>query len=246
MNALPALSLPSKTILSRLSSQAELDALERRWRVRIETQQKETSRRSHRNASIRVAIPISHLEDKTSETLSGNCHGLQNKEKEAFTQAATWLERAESILTSRYSSDLETQMKQVEALIHEGPSIHTSSSILSALLGTSLLTDSLCHQSATIDSITCPTLDSGQSPQPAQSRMKEDTSKFSGKNETCKQFTADEGQCIVGNTSYVYVPAGDTQLLDLSNSSSPASGSDAEALVDFVKSLRNNSDTHTY
>ncbi len=212
--------------------------------MRIETQQKETSRRSHRNASIRVAIPISHVEDKASEPLPGNSHGLQNKEKEAFAQTATWLERAESILTSRYSSDLETQMKQVEALIHEGPSIHTSSSILSALLDTSLLTDSMCHQSATIDSITCPTLDSGQSPQPAKSRMKGNTSKISGKNKTCKQFTADEEQCIVGNTSFVYVPSGDAPPLDLSNSSSPASGSDAEALVDFVKSLRNNSDAY--
>jgi hypothetical protein len=199
--------------------------------MRIETPRKETSRRSHRNASIRVPVPIPHAEDKASETPSGSSHGLLNNENEAFAQTATWLERAENILTSRYSSDLETEIKQVEALIHEGPSIHTSSSMLSALLGTSLLPDSMCHQSATIDSITCPILDSGPSPQPVQSRMR-DTTKFSGKDKTFKECTGDERQCMIDKTSFIYFPEGDAQALELSNSSSPASGSDAEALVD--------------
>jgi hypothetical protein len=93
----------------------------------------------------------------------------------------------------------------------------------------------MCHQSATIDTITCPILDSGPSPQ-----------QFSGKEKTCKECTGDESQCMVDKTSFFYFSAGDAQALELSNSSSPASGSDAEALVDFVKSLRNDSNTHTY
>lgn len=189
-----------------------------------------------------MAVPCAKVEVKTAELLSRQTSGEQSKKKEVFTQTATWLDRAENILSSCHPSDVETQMKQVEALIHEGPLIHTSSAILSKLLVSSVVQDTLCHHRAPMDSNVA--LEVGTSTQLVQSKTQEESlptkRKVYAKEQTCNEHTDDEKKCLIDYDSNAYFPKEYPQLLEVSNLSSYASGSDAEALVDFVKSLRNN------
>lgn len=90
-------------------AQSELDALERRWRRRLEMQQRESAKKAAASAAAASAasrgavtvqgVPVSML--GTSSQDPPDSHLQQS----AVTQAATWLDRANVILMGNISSD---------------------------------------------------------------------------------------------------------------------------------------------
>jgi hypothetical protein len=77
---------------------------------------------------------------KAAATAAAVANGSRSSQENAVTRTATWLDRAESVLKGDSSSndgkasDLESQMQEVEKLIHEGPIIQESSAELPDIL----------------------------------------------------------------------------------------------------------------
>lgn len=144
--------------------QAELDALERRWRRRLEMQQRESAKKAAASAAAANAasggarmiqgVPVAFLTSNPHQDASSQPVG-QN----VVTQAASWLDRANAILKgtkvethsttpppstgsnntrespeSLPSTELENQMQEVQRLIYEGPIIHQTTAGLPNLL----------------------------------------------------------------------------------------------------------------
>lgn len=133
-------------------AQAELDALEAKWRKRLETQQKEAARRANRHgsggqhqvgegrvqASSASARPLHH--SSLPQTIPADSrlglhpqpppssHHCHQEQQVAVTQTATWLDKATSLLSNKNASpaDVAAQLQQMEELIHEGPQIRQS------------------------------------------------------------------------------------------------------------------------
>ena len=105
-------------------------ALERRWRNRLETQQRESARKA---AAAAASGRVTSFDSS------------QGSRQNVVTQTASWLDRAKSVLkeptttaevsvSNREGGDLETQMQEVQRLIHEGPVIQQSSAGLPHVL----------------------------------------------------------------------------------------------------------------
>jgi hypothetical protein len=144
--------------------QAELDELERRWRRRLEMQQRESAKKAAASAAAVHASPQDgrlHLDQGVPVALL-DTHGVpvpagNNTQQTVVTQAASWLDRANAILAgskpsngvlvptssssrepqsldSIASNEIESQMQEVRRLIYEGPIIQQSAAGLQHLL----------------------------------------------------------------------------------------------------------------
>ncbi|KAL3936845.1 MAG: hypothetical protein SGBAC_007921 [Bacillariaceae sp.] len=143
-------------------AQAELDALERRWRRRLEMQQREAAKKAAASAAAVNTVPPNgrfNFVQGVPVALLG-VHGVQsqvgtNIPETVVTQAASWLDRANAILGgsnidgSRMilpttasatgphqvsGSEIENQMNEVRRLIYEGPLIQQTTAGLPRML----------------------------------------------------------------------------------------------------------------
>jgi len=117
------------------SSQSELDALERRWRRRLEMQQRESAKKAAASAAVAaVASP--------GRTHGGSDEFDDDSARNPVAQTASWLDRAKSALQDQsegtsakaQTPDLRHQMNEVKQLIHEGPVIQQTSADLPQML----------------------------------------------------------------------------------------------------------------
>lgn len=153
--------------------QAELVNLEKRWHRRLESQQRESAKKVAVTAAACVAEgqpEVSHLCSK----------------KTTVVQTAAWLDRARSLLedpssdapsNDDVSKSLESQMKEVQRLIHEGPGIQENTA------GFGTLTDQSDDQA---------TASSGSDTEPADKRLRtaEDAEALVGFIRTVQAFAA--------------------------------------------------------
>lgn len=134
-------------------AQTELDALERRWRKRLEMQQREVAKKQAASAAAAAAAVSGRMiHGKAMHSSLGN-----NGSRAVVAQTASWLDRANAILSHAHghgptsstckqeskiaktsSDEVEEEMKEIERLIHEGPIIQKTSAGLPTLLGNSL------------------------------------------------------------------------------------------------------------
>jgi hypothetical protein len=85
-----------------LSVQAELDALERRWRRRLDMQQREAAKKAAASAATAAASCRSHFHAPSSNqsaTVSAT-HTVAIPQETIVAQTASWLDRANAILAS--------------------------------------------------------------------------------------------------------------------------------------------------
>lgn len=137
-------------------AQAELDALERRWRRRLEMQQRESAKKAAASAAAVNNAPQGgrfHFVQGVPVALLGvqgvRSQGGTTIQETAVTQAASWLDRANAILggsrtivpttTSAAAppvtgSEIENQMNEVRRLIYEGPLIQQTTAGLPGML----------------------------------------------------------------------------------------------------------------
>ena len=144
--------------------QAELDALERRWRRRLDMQQREAAKKAAASAAAATAAASGrchvHIPSATqSATVSGN-HSVAIPQEAIVTRTASWLDRANAILasggevgpvpqrqlvpdgdmdhaeaaSSQPAKEIEDEMMEVQRLIHEGPIIQQTTAGLPRLL----------------------------------------------------------------------------------------------------------------
>eukprot|EP00546_Thalassionema_frauenfeldii_P012529 CAMPEP_0178928506 /NCGR_PEP_ID=MMETSP0786-20121207/19945_1 /TAXON_ID=186022 /ORGANISM="Thalassionema frauenfeldii, Strain CCMP 1798" /LENGTH=560 /DNA_ID=CAMNT_0020604385 /DNA_START=1129 /DNA_END=2812 /DNA_ORIENTATION=- len=145
-------------------NQAELDALERRWRRRLEIQQRESAKKAAASAAAAAAtgrhtFNTGNAQATDSVATVPNVQS-QHLQKSLVTKTASWLDRANAILSGGQSltgapensdssnsgqdhaqaikglpqNEIEDQMKEVQRLIHEGPIIQQSTAGLPHLL----------------------------------------------------------------------------------------------------------------
>lgn len=109
--------------------QAELENLEKRWRRRLEVQQRESAKKAAASAAaVAAGRGVLPNGDSTSSVGTG-------RNDNVVTRTASWLDRAKSALNDppggderlEESEDLQSQMREVQRLIHEGPGIHQTS-----------------------------------------------------------------------------------------------------------------------
>jgi len=115
----PAVRCPSNTAAID-KSQAELDALERRWRRRLEMQQRESAKKAAASAAAAAAAASGRTHFHTSSLPTSNpVIGLSNNrqtniaqhlQQSLVTQTASWLDRANAILSTG-----QTVAKQLES-----------------------------------------------------------------------------------------------------------------------------------
>lgn len=160
----PAVRCPSNTAAID-KAQAELDALERRWRRRLEMQQRESAKKAAASAAAAAAAAATgrnHLSTNSGNAQVSNSVAVipTNQSQTLVTKTASWLERANAILSAGHSitgipesqhlsssgqdhaeavkaipqHELEDQMKEVQRLIHEGPIIQQNTAGLPHLL----------------------------------------------------------------------------------------------------------------
>lgn len=105
------------------SPQAELDALERRWRRRLEMQQRESAKKAAASAAAAASVVISG-ENHVYPPIQPNNKTLAPR---SITKTASWLDRANTVLAAPQEqaraapkTTIENQMKEVQRLIHEG------------------------------------------------------------------------------------------------------------------------------
>jgi hypothetical protein len=113
------------TFHTHFRNQAELDTLERRWRRRLEMQQRESAKKAATSAAVAAAATSGRTDV-----------GQPNP----VAQTASWLDRAKSALQEPSSENIEEefslhyQMQEVKRLIHEGPVIQQTSADLPHIL----------------------------------------------------------------------------------------------------------------
>jgi hypothetical protein len=122
-------------IITDRSLQAELENLERRWRRRLEMQQRESAKKA---AAAAVAVGRS-LQDGSYDQTGKGSHRAN-----VVTRTASWLDRANVLLSEQTSTDAESyideavdiqvQMQEVQRLIHEGPIIQQTSAGLPEMI----------------------------------------------------------------------------------------------------------------
>ncbi|KAG7342211.1 hypothetical protein IV203_007303 [Nitzschia inconspicua] len=149
-------------------AQAELETLEKRWRRRLEMQQRESAKKTAAsvaaaNAATRGSAAM--VQGVPVAMLGTGAHGSDDSQiqQTAVTQAASWLDRANAILRGTISAhaalnasnqsstssspqtrdestqssgddSLESQMREVQRLIYEGPAIQQTAAAFPNLL----------------------------------------------------------------------------------------------------------------
>lgn len=154
-----------------LSVQAELDALERRWRRRLDMQQREAAKKAAASAAAATAAASCrthfHAPPSNQSATVSATHTVAIPQETIVAQTASWLDRANAILASggegepiprqqlmtdgisghaqAVSSEparaIENEMIEVQRLIHEGPIIQQTTAGLPRLLDHSLGSD---------------------------------------------------------------------------------------------------------
>jgi hypothetical protein len=123
---------------------AELEVLERRWRRRLEMQQRD----SVKKAAASVAAVASSgqavfgLSSVTPISPSGMLDPTSDENGNPVAKTASWLDRAKTVLKEasgncsidEHTHELENQIQEVQRLIHEGPSIQQTSHSLPQIL----------------------------------------------------------------------------------------------------------------
>ena len=177
----------------------------------------------------------------------------QEQSQAVVAQTATWLDRASVLLSSHNLHDVETQMKQVEQLIHEGPLIQQSSAVLPELLASNdtsaLLPPSVQEGYISDESPKVTTFSSSY--QVKQKQTQEETLPIKRKvhskehefdehydNHECNSI---EEEAVDSNSDSLKE---ETEPSRSPFPASHASGSDAEARVGFLNSLRQDSSLH--
>jgi len=236
-------------------AQAELDALERRWRRRLELQQRESAKKAAAsaaaaNAASRGTITVQGVPVSMLGVNSQNSTDSQLQQS-AVTQAATWLDRANVILmgnidnenevnsslrehcsdessqqqnkdeiTSTHSSledSLEHQMKEVQRLIYEGPSIQqTTAGLPNLLLRTSVSTASTYHQT----------------------KQSEDANTIIAASSISTAIGSSQMPSSSTHISPTLEPADKRMRMNVAADSNSTGAEDAEALVGFLRSVR--------
>lgn len=130
--------------------QAELENLEKRWRRRLEMQQRESAKKAAASVAAVAAgrggsqgiVSSGSASHECSEKVNG---GAVSQEENVVARTASWLDRAKSVLKEPTISsngqlpkaehiapaeDIRTQMEEVERLINEGPTIRQKSAAL--------------------------------------------------------------------------------------------------------------------
>lgn len=118
-----------------------MEELERRWRVRMSMQRQE-SEKKHAASAAAAAASAAHVHDP-SPTLGAIKTSALSGNRVVVTRTASWLDRANAILSTRrssnekkqakketYGDEVKKEMKEVELLIQEGPTIQKSSGLL--------------------------------------------------------------------------------------------------------------------
>ncbi|KAL3906860.1 MAG: hypothetical protein SGARI_003814, partial [Bacillariaceae sp.] len=92
-------------------AQAELDALEKRWRRRLEIQQRESAKKAAASAAIAAnggnRVSSAMVQGVPVAVLGGSAQGVNARQMQqtAVTQAASWLDRANAILRGTMSAE---------------------------------------------------------------------------------------------------------------------------------------------
>jgi len=127
----------------------ELENLERRWRRRLEMQQRESAKKAA--AASAAAVAASRISSGTHQngTSSDPENGPHSQGTNVVARTASWLDRAKTALKapgsgktttateapkSSKADDLRTQMQEVERLINEGPAIRRKSADLPEMI----------------------------------------------------------------------------------------------------------------
>lgn len=165
----PAVRCPTNTAFID-KAQAELDALERRWRRRLDMQQREAAKKAAASAAAATAVAScrSHFHPLPSIQSTGVSvtHSVAIPQEAIVTRTASWLDRANTILAAggeneptplqtgdriqdhaqggilQPAKEIEDEMIEVQRLIHEGPIIQQTTAGLPRLLDHSLGSDS--------------------------------------------------------------------------------------------------------
>lgn len=138
----PAVRSPSNSAAID-KAQNELEELERRWRVRMSMQRQESEKKHAASAAAAAAVAsAAHVHDP-SPTLGAIKTSALSGNRVVVTRTASWLDRANAILSTRrssnekkqakketYGDEVKKEMKEVELLIQEGPTIQKSSGLL--------------------------------------------------------------------------------------------------------------------
>lgn len=120
-----------------------MEELERRWRVRMSMQRQESEKKHAASAAAAAAVAsAAHVHDP-SPTLGAIKTSALSGNRVVVTRTASWLDRANAILSTRrssnekkqakketYGDEVKKEMKEVELLIQEGPTIQKSSGLL--------------------------------------------------------------------------------------------------------------------
>eukprot|EP00542_Grammatophora_oceanica_P019638 CAMPEP_0194042504 /NCGR_PEP_ID=MMETSP0009_2-20130614/14270_1 /TAXON_ID=210454 /ORGANISM="Grammatophora oceanica, Strain CCMP 410" /LENGTH=566 /DNA_ID=CAMNT_0038686371 /DNA_START=585 /DNA_END=2285 /DNA_ORIENTATION=+ len=143
----PAVRCPSNAAAID-KAQAELDALERRWRRRLEMQQRESAKKAAASAAAAAAAAAcGHSSYQAPPMVAEQQVGGAQMKQVAVTRTASWLDRANAILARQQQAsaqsehpvsgppqDIQHQMEEMKRLIHEGPIIQQTTAGLTHLV----------------------------------------------------------------------------------------------------------------
>jgi len=141
----PVVRCPSITALIN-TAQGELRALERRWRRRLEMQQRESAKKAAASVAAsgrhNIHTHLTHIKPCGQQSLLVDAsNNNQFDQTSLATKTASWLDRANAILSSQnssmshqdhhqgsvdipaYVSDYKKELQEVQRLINEGPII---------------------------------------------------------------------------------------------------------------------------
>ncbi|KAL7532739.1 hypothetical protein ACHAWF_004227 [Thalassiosira exigua] len=159
----PAVRDDPKILQNIKNSQAKLEHLYKKWKQRLEYQEQEMARKSMAAEAVSVAsslcnnsnVPLFSSAISSSRILPMGVTPIAGNEREGradmnpnahakseIAKAATWLEKAESILSketecSLVKKEIEDEMREISVLIKDAPEILAMSAELPNLLGKS-------------------------------------------------------------------------------------------------------------
>jgi len=119
------------------NAQSELVSLERRWKRRLEIQQRESAKK-RAAAAVSESLHMRGIISNLPPAKSSLQHSL-NTSSNGLAQTASWLDRANAILSNTqyrkeestsivvHEDSVKKEMEEVQRLIHEGPIIQKAS-----------------------------------------------------------------------------------------------------------------------
>ena len=124
-----------------------MDVLERRWRRRLEVQQRESAKKAAASAAAAAAASARGAGGLV-QVDTGTSQAAGSSFQHNVTQTASWLDRAKSVLQepalasqpevsdlqSLPQNEIMSQMEEVQRLIHEGPVIQETSAGIPQML----------------------------------------------------------------------------------------------------------------